>query len=432
VVSLAAALATALLSGCGTAGDATPARAQTTAEAPARRVTTAPPERGTIRRETSEPGQVEAFETVEILARVPGYVRRMAVDLGDRVDAGQVLAELEAPELEAEHRLKLAHLDQDAADLRKAGAMVSVAEAAVTTAEAGVEHARAAIRRTEAEVARWQAEYDRIDRLVSDRAVTEGLRDETLSKLEAARAGQEEARAQVALAEAALAQSDAEREKAVADVAVAEAHVRFAEADARLAETMVGFTRITSPFAGVVTRRLVDTGHLTDPGASDPLLTVSRTDIVRVSVGVPEVDAPLVDVGDPARIRLQALEGRTFEGEVSRTSWALDQSTRTLRAEIDLENPEGVLQPGLYVYVTIIAEERPDVLSLPESAILRDPAGNASCMVAEDGQARRMPIGLGLSDGDRVEVVSGLSGSEAVITSDPASVEEGQPVTPSG
>jgi RND family efflux transporter MFP subunit len=236
----------------------------------------------------------------------------------------------------------------------------------------------------------------------------------------------------VDLAEAALAQSDAEREKAVADVAVAEAHVRFAEADVRLAETMVEFTRIASPFAGTVTRRLVDTGHLTDPdGASDPLLTISRTDIVRVSVGVPEVDAPLVGVGDPARIRLQALEGRTFEGEVSRTSWALDQSTRTLRAEIDLENLEGVLQPGLYVYVTIIAEERPDVLSLPESAILRDPAGNASCMVAEDGKARRKPIELGLSDGDRVEVVSGLSGSEAVITSDPASLEEGQPVAPS-
>lgn len=416
-------------SGCGMAGDAVPVRAETAGEAPRPRVATVTPERMTLRRIASEPGQVEAFETTEILARVAGYVRQMAVDIGDRVEAGQLLAALEAPELVAELERCQAHLDQDIADLRRAEAMVEVARTAVETARAGVDAARAAIRRAEAEVSRWQAEYDRIDRLVRDRAVTEGLRDETQSKLEAAKAAREEVEAEIRLAEAALDQSEAEHVRSQTDVAVGEAHVRVAEADLRHAEAMVSYTRITAPFDGVITKRYVDTGHLTEPGGSrDPLFTIARTDTVRVSIGVPEVDAPLVKVGAPAEVRVPVLGGRVVEGVVSRISWALDRSTRTLRAEIDLDNPGQELQSGLYVYASIIAAERENALSLPVSAIVKDPEGVPFCMVLVDGKVRRQLLEIGLSDGSRVEIVSGLADEDVVITSEPGSLQEGQAV----
>ncbi|WP_152049737.1 efflux RND transporter periplasmic adaptor subunit [Tautonia marina] len=419
----------ATLTGCGSAGDAVPLQAQTTSEAPTPRVSTVLPERGTIRRVTSEPGQIEAFETTDLLAKVAGYVRSLAVDIGDPVEAGQVLAELDAPELEAELDRKQAHLEQDAADLDRARAMVEVAQAAVATAQAGIQEARAATRRSEAEIDRWQAEYDRIDRLVSERAVTEGLRDETLSKLEAARASRDEVEAQIQLAEAVLLQAEAERARALADVRVGEAHVRVAEADVRHAEAMKSFTRIVAPFNGIVTKRFVDTGHLTDPGGSrDPLLSIARTDIVRVVVGVPEVDAPLVDVGDRAEIRVQALGGRTFEGTVTRASWALDRATRTLRAEIDLENSDRTLQAGLYVYVSIVAEQRDEVLTLPLSAVLTDDEGQSSSVVIVDGRIQRRALELGLSDGTRVEVRAGLKEGEPVVTSDPSAFDDGQAV----
>ncbi len=192
---------------------------------------------------------------------------------------------------------------------------------------------------------------------------------------------------------------------------------------------MRSYTRIVSPFDGVITRRFVDTGHLTDPaGSRDPLLTIARTDTVRVSIGVPEIDAPLITVGDRAEIRVQALGGRSFEGTVSRASWALDRATRTLRAEIDLENRDGVLQSGLYVYVNIIADERENALTLPESAVLQDRQGGATCIVLVDGVVHRREVELGLSDGERVEIVSGLADGEPVVTSDPSAFEDGQAV----
>ncbi|WP_169976697.1 efflux RND transporter periplasmic adaptor subunit [Tautonia rosea] len=387
------------------------------------------PERGTIRRVTSEPGQIEAFETTDVLAKVSGYVRTLAVDLGDHVEVGQLLAELDAPELDAELDRKRAHLEQDRADLDQTKAMVEVAQAAVATALAGIEQAKAAMRRSEAVVTRWQAEFDRIERLVSERAITEGLRDETLSKLESARASRDEVVAQIQLAEASHLQAKAELLRAQADVLVGEAHLRVAQADVRHAEAMRSFTQIVAPFEGTITKRFIDTGHLTDPsGSRDPLLSIARTDVVRVVVGVPEVDAPLINTGDRAEIRVQALGGRTFEGSVTRSSWALDRATRTLRAEIDLENLDRMLQPGLYVYVSIIADQRDDVLSLPSSAVVIDGTEGAFCMVIVDGRVQRRAVELGLNDGTRVEIRSGLQEIEPVVDSDPSALVPGQPV----
>lgn len=414
--------------GCGRAPEVTAAQSEPAGPDVARVVTTATPERATIRLTTSEPGQIEAFETTAIHAKVAGYVASLAVDIGDRIEAGQPLAELDVPELVAELEQKRAMIEQARAEQRQAESAVEVAQAAVASAEARVTEAQAAIRRTDADAARWQAEYARIDQLVRERAITDTLRDETRSKLESAQAGRDEVAAQVRSAEAAQAQATAELDKARSDVVAAEARVAVAEADARRAEAMAGYTKILAPYDGVVTRRHVDTGHLTVPGgASDPLFVVARTDRVRIAVGVPEASAPLVGVGDRAELSLQALDGRIFEGQVARISWALDQQTRTLRAEVDLENPDGTLRPGLYAYATIVTEEHADVLTVPATAVIRE-GGKAYCVVVEGDRARRREVQLGLNDGTRVEVLSGLEGGEAIVASNAGTLADGQPV----
>ncbi len=416
--------------GCSPATDATPARAATSEPPAAVRVTTVAPARATIRRTTAQPGQIEASEVTSVRAKIAGYVRSIAVDIGDVVKKGQVLAVLDLPETEAELQQKRALIEQADADRKQAEAAVRVAEAGVASAEAIVSEAKAGIRRTEADSTRWQAEFTRIGQLVRESAVTGTLLDETRSKLGAAQASREEARAQVRSAEAARAQAEAGRDKSRSDVASAAARVDVARAEARRVEAMLGYATIRAPFDGIITRRNFDPGHLTAPGTGgEPLLVVARADVVTVSLGVPETDAPFVNRGDAAVVRLQVIEGRKFEGKVTRTAWALDTGTRTLRAEIDLPNPDDLLRPGLYAYATVVAEEHKDALTLPTTAVFKD-GERSYCVAVADGRARRKAIKVGLVEGKRTEVLSGLDGSEQVVEANAVSLADGQAVVP--
>jgi RND family efflux transporter MFP subunit len=142
---------------------------------------------------------------------------------------------------------------------------------------------------------------------------------------------------------------------------------------------------------------------------------------------VPELFTAGVDPGDVARVRLQAIPGRTFEGKVTRTAYALDTKSRTLRVEIDLPNPDGKLHPGLYAYATIVLDEHRDALTLPASAVGRD-GTKAFCMGVREGHAVRLPVEVGIGDGTRVEILSGLDGGEAVVKVNAASLTDGQSV----
>ena len=427
--SLAALGMLALLSaGCGKPSGEGTAKAGTVGTPPVTRVTTVTPERMTIRRTTEQPGQIEAAETTPLYAKLAGYVESVAVDIGDKVKKGQVLAELRMPETEADLKEKRAMIEQAKSQKKQAEATVEVSRAGVASAEAKVTEIQAGIRRTGADVARWLAEFARIEQLVRERAQTGSLLDETRNKLKAAEATEEEVRAQVKSAEAALAEAKALLDKARSDVQTSMSRIEVARFEAEHAEAMAGYMKIVAPFDGVVTRRGADTGHLTTPGTSGEMLfIVARSNIVTITVGVPETDAPFVNVGDPARVRLQALEGKTFEGKVTRTAWALDSATRTLRTEIDLPNTDDVLRPGLYAYATIIAEEHKDVLTVPTSAIVPDGA-RSYCVAVADGHAKRKEVRLGLSDGKRTEVISGIGEAEKIVEANAASLADGQTV----
>jgi multidrug efflux pump subunit AcrA (membrane-fusion protein) len=246
--------------------------------------------------------------------------------------------------------------------------------------------------------------------------------------------------------DAARAESAAQVEKAKADVTVAEARLGVAEADERRLAAMLAYAQITAPYDGVVTKRLVDIGHLLQPTGAQadngrPLFAVVRTDPVRIFVDVPEADAALVRPGTPARVLVQALQEREFEGRVTRSSWVLDTQTRTLRTQIDLPNPDGLLRPGMYATARVTAEQ-PDALTVPAEAVIhRD--DQSFVVRVEEGKAVLTPVKLGRRQGQRIEVLTkqtrppgsdgrrvweSFTGSEEIVRSNPTSLAEGQPV----
>src|SRR5262249_41622385 len=154
-------------------------------------------------------------------------------------------------------------------------------------------------------------------------------------------------------------ESAAKLGKARADIAVAEAHLQVAKQNRDQAKTLLQYAKLTAPFDGVVTRRNVATDHFVQPATgtkAEPLFVIERRDIVRIFVEVPEADTGWVNKGAAARIRVQALQGQEFAGQVTRTSYSLDRTARTLVAEIDLPNSKDQLRPGMYVLATITAQ----------------------------------------------------------------------------
>ncbi len=421
-------LVAVVLASCGHSPAAPPNQSADASASQATAVTTVTPERATVRRVTEQPGQVRAFEETPVFAKISGYVRVVHKDIGDAVEQDEVLAEVWIPELEDELRQKESLVTQAKADHAQAEAAIRAARAAVATARAKVAEAEAATKRSDGEYERWKAELARIEKLASEKAIQPKVADETRNQFRAAEAGRDENAARIASAHAGVEESEAKLEKARADADAATARVTVAEADRQRTQTLLGYTRIPAPFAGVVEQRNVDTGHfIPASGTTQPLFVVVRSDPVRIFVHVPEMEAPGVSPGSPARMRIQALGDEDFEGSVTRSSWALDPTTRTLRTEIDVPNPDGKIRPGMYAYATIVLEEHKGVLTLPTSAIVKQADQKYVCCVTA-GKIARKPVRTGLEDGARIEIVSGLDGDEAVIPSNAASLKDGQPV----
>jgi RND family efflux transporter MFP subunit len=426
IISLAvAASVMTLLAGCERISEGKPAARSKT---PVARVETVQPERHTVRRSVGEPGQLQAFETTSLYANVQGYVKSWAVNIGATVKKGEVLAEVSVPELEAELRQKRAVVQQAMAKHKQAEAAIKVAESNVAGAKAKLEEVRAGISRVEADRARWQAEYNRVEQLFRERAQTGSLLDETRNKLRSAEAAQDEVEAQVKSAEVGLTQSRAALDQARSDQGAAATSIDVAKEDTGRVAALLGYTRIEAPFDGVVIRRNVNTGQLTHPGATgEPLFIVARSDVVTITVGIPEAFAAALNPGDRAEVKLQAMNGRTIDAKVSRISWALDPKTRTIGAEIDLPNPGGTLLPGLYAYATVVVEELSNVLTVPTTAVVKE-NDSSYCVAIVGGKATRRRIATGLNDGTRTEVVTGIKEGDSVVKANAASLEDGQPV----
>ncbi|MFM2003862.1 MAG: Macrolide export protein MacA [Planctomycetota bacterium] len=397
------------------------------------RVTAGPASKKTLRLFTEQPGRVEAFEETPIVAKIAGYVDEVRFDIGDKVSKGDLLIRIRAPEYQDQLEQKRGLLGQAEAEVRQAEALYLAAQASANSSRALVAQAEASVGRSEAEFARWESENKRIQQLVSKGSVTPKLADETESQFRAAEAAKKETLATIESAKAKEQEAEANVKTASADVEAAKAKLKVAQAEIRQAETMLTYTELTSPFDGYVTSRHVDAGHYVQPAGANnamPLLTIANVAKVRVFVSVPESEAAWVDAGfddatqgDP--VTIQAAAGKSVEARVTRTSLRLDPQSRSLSTEIDLENADLKLLPGAFATAKVLLEERPDVLTLPISAIVKTQAGTVCCLVV-GGKIEHRPIELGLRVGDDVQIVSGLDGSEAVVLIRAGSLKPGQ------
>jgi RND family efflux transporter MFP subunit len=363
------------------------------------------PERKSLSQRIEQPGfNIEAFQETPLYAKITGYVRKWGVDIGDRVQKGQVLAELHVPEMEVEVRQK---------------------GAAVRQAEAQVRQSRAAVLTAQAQLERSKSQYARLERAGQGGVLDRESVEETRLGYEASKAALEKARA---------------------DVAVAEAQQEVAKANRDYAQTMLQYTQIRAPYDGVVTQRNVNTDDFVQPGGIGakglPLYVVDQIDPVRVFVNIPGAEAAWIKDGDPVSLRLQGAGGQLYQGKVTRNARSLDPRARTLRTEIDLPNPKGRLLPGMYVQAAITVQH-PDVWTLPAAAVVTE-GDQTFCYRAEGGKAVRTPLQVGLRGGGLVEVLQkqargaspgeegrweAITGEEEVVVAgDAASLGDGQPV----
>jgi HlyD family secretion protein len=444
---LAATIFALLIGGCGRPTAAAPQAAATDPQLVT--VNTVRPQRGSIRRTISQPGYIQAYEQTPLFSKIAGYIRTLNVDIGDRVSKELVLAELYVPEMEVDLAQKNALVAQADREVKQAEEAVRVAEADFHSSLAKVQATEATRRRAEAQLQRDQARYERLAQ--AGRSGTIGKEDVEENRLtaETSRAGMAEVQAQVHSAQAECDASKARWDKSKVDVAVAAAHLEVAQKNRDQVQTLLGYSKITAPFDGVVTQRNVDTGHFVQPATgpnSQALFVVMRTDIMRIRVEVPEADAAWVAQGTAAQIRIPVMKSYEHNGKVTRTSWSLDRTARTLLAEIDVSDPHGKLRPGMYAYATLTAE-RPNVMTLPASAVITEGDVNQGygtyCFIVENGKTWRTAIDVGARDGQRVEVLkkqtrpakSGeqgqwqdFSGNEEVVQGKLADLHDGQPI----
>ena len=353
----------------------------------------APVQRETVSNSLSIAGQFMPYQNVELHAKVAGYIKKIYVDIGDRVHAGQVLAVLEVPEL-------LAQVDE---------------------AKAAVHHAAEEVQRAHSEVSRAEANnvalHSNAERLVNTDKVRPGLIAQ--QELDDATAKDRASQAQVDAAKSSL--------------AAAKQQLEVAKADQQHYAALSSYATITAPYDGVVTWRFADTGALVQAGTSSntgmPVVTLAQVNILRLRIPVPESVVAKVRVGDSADVHVQAT-GEHFTGKVTRFTDALDPSTRTMQVEIDVPNDKYALQPGMYADVQLQVQSRKDALTVPVQAVQRHNGKATVLLVDSHDRVQVRDIQPGLEDPNRIEVLSGLAEGNRVIVGNFDAYQQGQRVHP--
>jgi HlyD family secretion protein len=417
--------------GRGAAGESAAAEQDETKNKAALRVNVIRPHQGGMARTTTQPGTFHAFQYADLFAKASGYLRAQVVDIGDTVEKGQLLAEIYDPERQQEVEVTAAEVERSKAAVEQAKAMLTAAEAEVTAAEATVDVRKTEISQTAAIRRFREKEYIRYLELARHQAVDQRVADEKQEDYEGAKAAEEKAHAAVKAAEADLARDRALVLTAKADVQHARAQQRVAEAKLGQATILAQYTRILSPYTGVVTQRNFHDGDfIREAIRADeaPILSVARTDLMRVVVYVPDRDTSLLNRGDEAVVRVDALAGEEFKGKVMRYSEIELPANRTMRTEIDLPNPTGRLRMGMYGAVSILLEPPTDFLTIPSKALHQLEAGAGVVFLAKDGRAHKTRIRIGRDNGVLVEVISGLTINDQVIIGYTGSIQDGEPV----
>lgn len=352
-----------------------------------------PASRATLSNTLTVAGEFLPYQEVELHAKVAGYIRRINVDIGDKVKQGQVLATLDVPELQAQ----------------------------VQGAQASVRQSQAEILRAQSDVARAEANYTALH--------AEAVRLQQASDARPGLIAQQELDDAHARDQAAAAQVDA----AKSALNAMQQQLGVSQAAQQQTATMADYSHIIAPFNGVITWRYADTGALIQAGTSNagsaPVVKVAQIDPLRLRLPVPESIAPYVRDGDTATIRIDALN-RSLIGKVDRSTDSLDPSTRSMQVEVDVPNADGSLTPGMYAQVTLNVKRAGNALVVPVQAV--DSSGVQPTLLIVNAQNRveKRTVVTGISTANRVEILSGLADGEQVIVANQASFQPGELVTP--
>jgi RND family efflux transporter MFP subunit len=333
------------------------------------------------------PGNIQAVTEAPILARAEGYVVHRYVDIGDRVMPGQLLADIEAPDLDQQVKQSQAAVEQAQADLERANA--------------GLEQGKANASIAKVTATRW-------DNLVKKGAVSKQENDQYQAQYEAQSAN-------VKALERAV-------DAAKGNITAMQANV------GRLTE-MQGYLKVRAPFAGVVTLRNVDVGTLVNTG-STMLFRIAQTNLLRTYLNVPQANASDLHAGQTATLATPELPERKFTGAVTRTANALDPSSRTLLVEVQVPNPDGKLLPGMYVEVDLNVPRKDPPLLLPSDTLSVRPEGTMVAVVNPSNRVHFQRVVIGRDYGSQIEILAGLNAGQHVIANPNDSVQEGVKVHP--
>ena len=333
------------------------------------------------------PGNIEPITEAPILARADGYLQRRLVDIGDRVKADQVVAEIDTPELEQQ--------------VLQAKASVQQVQAALELSQANVQQGK-----TDMELARVTAQ--RTGNLLTKGAVSRQEDDQNQAQYQSKVANLQ------ALDKAVLVQRS---------------NLAAAQANQSRLEKMLSYREVRAPFQGVITQRNVDVGALVNTGTT-LLFRIAQTATLRTYVNVPQAYANAVRPGEPIVLTVTNLPGREFAGAVTRSSNSLDPSSRTLLVEVQVPNPQGLLLPGMYARVKFSSARIDPPLVIPSEALLVRANGSEVAVVRPDRTVHLEKIEVGRDYGDHLEIVSGLHEGDLVILNSADTVQEGAHVTP--
>jgi RND family efflux transporter MFP subunit len=334
------------------------------------------------------------FQEIDVYAKESGYVKELNVDYGSRVQANQVLATLEIPELQSQ-------LKQD--------------DAAIKSATDQITYAHNLVSRADAQHNVLQLQFGRLDSVAKSKPglVAQQEVDDSEGRALASAAQVEAAKSNLQTAESQLAAAEAKREHD---------------------QVLADYSKITAPFAGTVTQRFANLGTLVQAGTNSstqamPIVRLSQDDLFRLVIPVPETYVRFIHIGDPVSVAVPSLN-RTFPGKVARFSVDVREDTRTMHTEVDVPNMNRVLLPGLYAQATINLEQRADALALPLQALNQENGETSVYIVNSSNAIEKRRVEIGIQTDTDAELVSGLREGEMVVVSDRSSLKPGQLVRP--
>ncbi|MEH1897473.1 MAG: efflux RND transporter periplasmic adaptor subunit [Nostoc sp.] len=354
------------------------------------------------------PGSVVALNQTTVYARSTGYLRRWYADIGDRVRAGQLLAEIDSPDTDQQ-------VLQAKAELIQAQANVVQSRASLAKGVSDLKQARANLLIARQSWERWQV-------LVKQGAVAQQDADTKYATYQANLANVEAAQNTVS--------SDS------ANVKVAQANAYAIQANYQRNTILQSYKKVTAPFAGIVTARNVNTGVLITAGSGSTntgntsLYTIAAYDALNVNVNVPQSSSALLNTGQTAQITVRELPQRVFTGKVVRTSNAIDPNTRTLLTQLKIDNLDGALRPGMYASVKFAINRTNPPFVVPDSVLVIDAKGTQVATITKNQTVHYQKVAVGRDYGTEVEITSGLTGNESLIANPTVDETEGLHVQP--